>query len=503
MDELKPMNRKFRLHSAVLDKLPAEVGIPRYPRQQLKPGIVHLGLGNFYRSHPASYLDELFNRHGPDDWGVCGVGLLPQDSRMAEALEPQDYLYTLVERDSDTETARIIGSVCDYLHAPSDPAAVLARLADPQTRIVSLTVTEGGYYLDQGSGELEQDHPNLRHDLEHPEQAPVSVYGYLTEALDRRRKAGTAPFTVLSCDNLQGNGAIVRRMLTAFARLRDPQLAAWIETQVAFPNCMVDRITPATTDTLRAQVQQLLGGVEDAWPVLGETFRQWVIEDTFCNGRPRFEEVGVQITGDVHPYELMKIRMLNASHQAMCHIGVILGYETVDQALRDEHIPALLNRYLDAVRELIPEPPGENLRRYQQTLLDRYANSAIKDQLARICFDASSRIPKFVLPSAREQLERGEPVDVFAFVVACWIRYLGGQDDADKPIDVQDPMAELLLSKIRYGDTDPTAFLNLRALFGDDLPQSTPFVEAVKNTLTSLYTKGARVTLAKFLSKPV
>ena len=496
------MNSTLRLHSVLLNELPAEVGTPRYSRQELAPSIVHMGLGNFHRSHQALYLDDLFQQRGPEGWGICGVGLLPQDSRIDEALTPQDYLYTLVERDSDTETARIIGSLCGYLHAPSDPAAVLARMSDPQTRIVSLTVTEGGYYLDQGSGELDQAHPNLRHDLHHPEQAPVSLYGYLSEALDRRRKAGGAPFTVLSCDNLQGNGDIVHRLLTSFARLRDPDLAAWIETNVAFPNCMVDRITPATTDTLRTHVKQVLGGVEDAWPVMGETFRQWVIEDKFSQGRPRFEDVGVQIIDDVHPYELMKIRMLNASHQAMCHIGVILGYKTADEALRDEHIPALLNRYLDTVRELIPEPPGENLRQYQQTLLQRYANSAIKDQLARICFDASSRIPKFVLPSAREQLERGAPVDVFAFVVACWIRYLGGKDDRDKAIDVQDPMSELLLSKTRYGDADPTEFLNTRALFGDDLSRSPLFAAAVKNTLTDLYTKGARATLETFLSKP-
>ena len=498
------MNNKHRLQAALLTELPAAVGIPDYPRQQLKSGIVHLGLGNFHRSHQALYLDELFRQQGADsdDWGICGVGLLPQDSRMAEALWPQDCLYTLVERDSDSETLRVIGSVCDYLHAPSDPAAVLAKMSDPTTRIVSLTVTEGGYYLDQGSGKLMQDHPNLRHDLEHPEEAPVSVYGYLATALERRRDAGIAPFTVLSCDNLQGNSDITKRMLMSFVRLRDLQLAAWIEEHVTFPNCMVDRITPVTSDALRTHVQQSLGGVEDVWPVLGETFRQWVVEDKFCNGRPALEAVGVQMTDDVHPYELMKLRMLNASHQALGHLAVLLSYETVDEATRDADIAAFLNRYLDVVRELIPEPPGENLLRYQQTLLQRFANSAIKDQLPRICFDASSRIPKFVLPSAQEQLQKGDggSIDVFAFVVACWIRYLGGKDDAGKAIDVQDPMRDVLLANTAYGNTDPSAFLNLRELFGDDLPQSSWFVESVGKNLTSLYQEGARATLGAFLA---
>lgn len=492
------MSDTKRLNAALLGQLPANVAVPGYDRAAITTGIVHVGLGNFHRAHQALYLDEVFNRHPGNDWGICGVGLLPQDIRMAEALKPQDYLYTLVERDSNTNSARIIGCVRDYLHAPSNPQAVLSRMTDPSTRIVSLTVTEGGYYLDQGSGELEQDHPNLRHDLEHPDEAPISVYGYLTEALARIRKAGTTPFTVQSCDNLQSNGHVIQKMLTTFARLRDPELGSWIERNVAFPNSMVDRITPATTDQLRADVKEMLGGVEDAWPVMGETFRQWVIEDHFGNGRPPYEEVGAQMTSDVLPFELMKIHMLNASHQAFCHLGVLLGYETSDQAMADPQIVQLLNRYMNTVRPLINEPPGENLLKYQNTLLERFGNPAIKDQLARIAFDASSRIPKFVLPMARAQLEKGEPVDIFAFVVACWIRYLGGQDDAGKPIQVQDPLSDLLLSKVSYGDKDPTPFISLKALFGEELPQSSAFVEAVKTALASLYDNGARATLGRY-----
>lgn len=492
------MNTTRRLHPSQLAGLPQDISIPRYDRSAVATGIVHLGLGNFHRAHQALYIDELLHKYPGSDWGICGVGLLPQDRHMAEALKPQEHLYTLVERDQHTNTARIIGSVQEYLHAPRDPEAVIARIAHPTTRIVSLTVTEGGYYLDQGSGELDATHPNLRHDLEHSHDAPVSLYGYLCAALTRRRDAGAPPITLQSCDNLQGNGDVLKRMLLSFAELRDPKLRAWIEQHVAFPNSMVDRITPATTDGLRADVAAQLGGVQDAWPVVGETFRQWVIEDHFAHGRPAFEEVGVQMTDDVLPYELMKIHMLNASHQAFAHLGILLGYETTDQAMADPHIGALLHRYMDTVRPLIHEPPGQNLQDYQHTLMQRFANPQIKDQLARITFDASSRIPKFVLPMARAQLERGQPTELFAFVVACWIRTLEGQDDAGNTIHIQDPLAELLLSKVTYGDTDVTGFIGLRQLFGETLATSSEFTQAVAKALQSLYQQGARATLARY-----
>ena len=488
-----------RLNPALLGQLPASVAVPRYDRSQIGQAIVHIGLGNFHRAHQALYLDDLFNAQGPSPWGVCGVGLLPQDQVMAEALRPQDLLYTLVERDDGVETVRIIGSERGYLHAPSESEAVIARLADPETRIVSITVTEGGYYLNHGTGELDEQHPNLRHDLDKPNEAPVSLYGYLAEALNRRRKAGSAPFTVLSCDNLQSNGELAGRMLTSFARLRDAQLGAWIETNVSFPNCMVDRITPVTTDALREQVKTLLGGVTDAWPVVAEPFRQWVVEDKFCNGRPDLAAVGVQMAPDVHPYELMKIHLLNAGHQMLCHYGILLGYVTADEAMRDPDIRALLNRYMDTVRPLIHEPPGVNLADYQQTLLARFANPAVKDQLSRIAFYASSGIPKFVLPIAREQLKQGKPLDIFALLIAGWIRYLGGADDAGKPITPTDPLRDELQRYVQPGNTDPTPFLALHQIFGSDLPQAEPFVRALRKALESLYAKGTRATLQQYL----
>jgi mannitol 2-dehydrogenase len=489
-----------RLSTANLGRLPSAVAIPHYDRDRVGQAIVHLSLGGFHRAHQALYLEELLERDGPSEWGVCGVGLLPSDGAMAAALRPQELLYTLVERDEGVEDARVIGALRGYLHAPAEPETVLARLADPATRLVTLTVTEGGYYRDEGTGELQAGHPSLRHDLEHRGEPPASIYGYLAEALDRRRRAGTAPFTVLSCDNLQGNGEVARRMLVAFASLRDAELGRWIAANVAFPCCMVDRITPTTTDEHRALVRGVLAGIEDAWPVVAEPFRQWVVEDRFCNGRPALESVGVQMTGDVHPYELMKIRLLNAGHQAMCHLGLVLGYRTADAAMRDPRLHAIVSRYMDTARPLIVEPPGMSLVDYQRTLLHRFANPAVKDQLARIAYDAASRIPKFVLASAREQLARSGDVRMFALVVAAWIRVLDGTDETGAPIDVADPMIDALRAAVCPGDTDPARFLALREVFGDDLGANPTFAAAVRAALESLYRKGCSATLSAYLA---
>lgn len=492
------MTSRRILDRSCLHVLPGTVDVPAYARAQLRCGIVHIGLGNFVRAHQALYLDDLFRRRGPAPWAICGVGLLPQDRAMGEALLPQGGLYTLVERDQRTERVRVVGSVIDYVHAPAQPAGVLARLTAPATRIVSLTVTESGYYLDTARGELDARHPDLRRDLAHPESPPATLYGYLAEALARRRRNGLAPFTVQSCDNLQGNGDLTRRMLVAFARQRDPRLGDWIDANVTFPNSMVDRITPATTAALRNEVTERLGGIEDACPVLCETFRQWVIEDCFVAGRPPYDDVGVQVVSDVRPFEHMKIHLLNASHQALGHLGVLLGYETVEQAVRDPHIAALLDRYMDTVRPLLEAPPGVDLRDYQRSVIERFGNPAVKDQLARICFDASARIPKFVLPMARRQLEHGGSLDVFAFVIACWIRYLGGEDEAGRPIRVQDPMAAQLLQRVRLGMTDPAPFLGLSQVFGNDLPAARPFVSAVAKALRRLYDVGVRTALTEY-----
>ena len=489
------------LNQANLGQLPPEVQVPTYKREGLARSIVHIGVGGFHRAHQAVYVDDLCQRHGITEWGICGVGLLAHDTKIRDALRAQDYLYTLIERSATGNRARVIGSILEFMFAPDDPEAVTRKLASADTRIVSLTITEGGYFIDQGSGEFQTDHPDVVHDLAHPDR-PSCAFGYLLEALDRRRQQGMKPFTVLSCDNVQGNGDVTRKVLLKFAELRDPSLQAWLAEHGAFPNCMVDRITPATTDADRALVRDSFG-IDDAWPVVTEPFRQWVIEDRFCDGRPPFEKVGVQMAPDVHPYETMKIRLLNASHSAMGYLGYLAGYTYIYEIMTDPQFRKyILDLMHEEVTPILPPVPGVDLDDYKKTLVERFANPTIKDQATRICLDGSAKIPKFILPTIREQLARGGSVRRLSLAVASWCRFLAGTDEQDKPIEIRDPMAEVLHRHAKAAGTDPRPFLGLREIFGDDLAQSAVFVEQVGDALQSLYDVGARATLARYLQEP-
>ncbi|MDR1432628.1 MAG: mannitol dehydrogenase family protein, partial [Propionibacteriaceae bacterium] len=306
----------MKLNNANLAALPANVKRPGYDRAAVTVGIVHIGVGGFHRAHQAMYLDQLLSQGLARDWGICGMGVMPADARMRDALSTQDGLYTLVQKNPDgSQDVRVIGSIIDYVYAPDDPKAAVERLAAPNVRIVSLTITEGGYNFHQVSGEFDLGNPLVQADLADPDR-PATVFGLVVAALRLRRERGLAPFTLMSCDNVQGNGIMARRSFTAYAQALDPSLAAWMDTHVAFPNSMVDRITPATTDADRAEVAELIG-VEDAWPVVCEDFTQWALEDSFNAGRPPYERVGVEVVADVEPYELMKLRLLNASHQGL------------------------------------------------------------------------------------------------------------------------------------------------------------------------------------------
>ena len=410
----------------------------------------------------------------------------------------QDCLYTVVERGARGEKARIIGSIVNFLYGPGNTQEVIEKLASPDRRIVSLTITEGGYYVHQGTGEFDAQHPDIQHDLAEPGE-PVCSFGYVLEALNRRRTRGMPPFTVMSCDNLQSNGDIIKKMLLAFAELRDPKLHNWLVENCAFPNSMVDRITPATTDEHRTLVKEKFG-IDDGWPVMCEPFKQWVIEDHFPLGRPAWEQVGAQMTSDVLPYEKMKLRLLNASHQAMCYIGMLLGYEFAHEAMSDAQISKLVETMMEVdVTPLLPIVPGVDLTEYKKTLLERFANPAIRDQLSRIGTEGSARIPKFVLPSIVEQLERGGSIKSLCFTVACWFRYLSGKDDQGKELPIIDPMSKKLCELARLGGKDPQSLLSMREVFSESLANSTRFVGEVRNALESFYNKGARATLAKYI----
>ena len=487
-----------KLTQDALTALAPGVAAPAYERARLTPSIVHLGVGGFHRAHQAVYLDDLAARRITGAWGERGVGLLPQDRRMAGALIPQDCLYTVVARSAHEDTARVIGAMTQYLFAPENPERVLRVLSAAETRIVSLTITEGGYNFNQTTGEFEATNPDVQADLAHP-QAPTTVFGYICEALDRRRKVGLPPFTVLSCDNLQGNGAIARKMILSFARLRDEALGAWIEANVAFPNGMVDRITPQTTESDRDMVAAAFG-IDDAWPVVTEPFTQWVLEDTFCNGRPPLEEVGVQVVADVHPYEMMKIRLLNASHQALGYLGYLAGYRYVHDVMGDPLFRDFIARLMDEeVTPLLPPVPGVDLESYKRTLIDRFANPKIADTVARLCTDGSARMPKFLLPSISEALASGRPHRLLTLATAGWFRYLRGIDDHGEAIPLQDQMADELHMRALEGGDDPRPLLGMHSLFGD-LGGNAAFVTDLEAALHDVSAYGARAALSAYLA---
>jgi mannitol 2-dehydrogenase len=482
------------LDSTTLPSLPPAVSRPSYDRSQVRTGIVHIGVGGFHRSHQAMYVDRLLERGQGQEWGICGVGVLPSDRRMAEVMAAQDGLYTLVVKHADGSLdARVVGSIVEYLLAPDDPEAVIERMADERTRIVSLTVTEGGYNISPVTGAFDATHPDIAHDLE-PGVLPRTSFGLITEALNRRRQRGLAPFTVVSCDNIQHNGEVARRSFSAFAALRDPGLGAWMAEEVPFPSSMVDRITPATTDEDRAEVAERFG-IDDGWPVVCEPFTQWVLEDRFSLGRPPLEDVGVQVVDDVEPYELMKLRLLNATHQALCYPGHLAGYRLVHEAAQDPVFRDFLLAYME--REAIPTlrpVPGIDLRRYCADVIERCSNPAIRDTLARLAFDGSERLPKWLLPVIRENLAAGRDVRLSAAVVASWARYAEGVDEQGRPIEVVDSRRDSLMANARRQREDPLAFVADRELFGD-LIDDERFTTPYRAALASLHEHGAMATL--------
>ncbi len=477
-----------------LAQLGSHIGVPSYRREVLRPRIVHLGVGAFHRAHQAVYLDDLLQKGIVTDWGEYGMGVLPQDKAMRDALSGQDYLYTVVERSAERQSARVVGSITGFQLAPPDPRAAVERLAGEEVSIVSLTITEGGYFLHEGSGEFDSAHALIQQDAASPE-LPITSLGFLTAALKLRRDRKIAPFTVLSCDNLQGNGHIARRVVLGLAQMQDEALARWIGEHVAFPNSMVDRITPATTDDDRADLLQRFG-VRDAWPVVTEPFRQWVIEDTFCNQRPPWEEVGAQMVTDVLPYELMKIRLLNASHMAIAYLGALAGYVFVHDVVNDPNFAAFVSAFMEEVTLVVPRIPGVQIPEYKRTLQVRFGNPTIKDRVARLCSEGSAKMPKWVLPSVVELAAERRTTRLLTLVIAAWMRYLqSGVNEQGTAIEVVDARADELKRVARASGSDPRPFLSMTSLFGNPLFQSDDFVRAVQDAYGALVSAGARQTI--------
>lgn len=482
------------LSTAELPAVAARVPVPAYDRSAVRPGIVHFGVGGFHRAHQAMYLDRLLADGEATDWGICGVGVLPSDQRLSEIMAAQDCLYALVLKHPDGSLEpRVIGSIIKYLFAPDDPEAVIAQLADAQTKIISLTVTEGGYSLNDATGEFDPGEEVLA-DLV-PGAQPRTMLGLLTAGLARRREVGLPAVTVMSCDNIQGNGDVAKLVVTGFARLKDPALADWIEAEVAFPNSMVDRITPATTDDDRTELARRFE-VIDEWPVVCEPFTQWVLEDHFATGRPPYEAAGVQLVADVEPYELMKLRLLNAGHQVLAYLGYLSGYRYVHEVCADQAFVEFLLGYLreEGVPTLSPVP-GVDLDGYCQELIDRFSSTAVRDTLLRLAFDGSERLPKFLIPVIKARHAAGQPAERAILTVAAWAKFVAGVDERGEQIDVPDRRRDQLLAAAT--SEDDLELIKLTELFGD-LAEDERFVASYRRARAVLAERGARESVASF-----
>lgn len=475
-----------RLSNQTLAALPPSIAIPSYDRSALGSGIVHLGLGAFHRAHQAAYTDAVLAT-GDLRWGITAASLRSPETR--DALAPQDGLYALEVR-GESDRIAIIGAVTRILVAPEDPAALVAAITAPATAIVSLTVTEKAYCRDPASGDLDTTHFDIRHDLEHP-GSPRSAIGLIAAAIAHRRADGLVPFTILCCDNLPSNGRTVHRLLGQFAGLRDPDLAAFIEGEIACPDTMVDRIVPATTDADRARIAAALG-MQDAWPVVVEPFTQWVVEDRFPAGRPAWEHAGATMVGDVGPFEAMKLRMLNASHSALAYLGYLAGAETVADAMKVPSLASFAARVMDEAAVTLPS--NLDTAAYTRSLLERFRNPALQHRTWQIAMDGSQKLPQRVLATIAERLSKALPIETHAMIVAAWIRYVSGTDEAGRSIDVRDPLSGEL-ARIAAGagpvpERQAAAFLGIGQIFGQ-LGRDERVHSAVLQALRRLYAHGA------------
>ena len=490
----------MRLDLSTLDNLPPAVDTPKYDPRLIGVGIVHLGIGAFHRAQTAVFSDDALAIERAD-WGICGVSLRSADVR--DRLVPQDGLYTAVEKSPAGTRRRIIGSVREVLFLGDQRDAIRTRLLEGQTRIVSLTITEKGYCHNPATGKLNPAHPDIAHDLAHPE-APKSAIGLIAGALDARRLSHGRAFTVLCCDNLPHNGALVRGLVLAFAELRDPALARWIAEQASFPSTMVDRIVPATTDADIADNDAALG-LHDAAPVVHEPFKQWAIEDKFVDGRPAWDRVGAQLVADVAPYEAMKLRLLNGSHSALAYLGFLSSREYIYQVVADPVFVAYMRRMMEEVAPSLAVPQGVDLRAYQDALLQRFQNPALPHRTQQIAMDGSQKLPQRLLGTVRDNLAARRPIDLIALAIAGWMRYVGGVDEQGRDIAVADPLAGEFKRLAARHRGDPAAWvralLGVRAVFGDDLPADERLVAKLVHWLEALVADGAQRTVAAAVAR--
>ena len=485
-----------RLSLSNLSSLPSNVARPRYDRARLTPGILHFGVGNFHRSHQAVYLDDLFNMGLDHDWALVGAGVFEGEKRGRDVLKAQDWLTTVVEQDAGHMQARVTGAMTDFL-VPGDTKAIVAKLADANIRIVSLTITEGGYFIDAATGHFDAGHPDIVADAKNPE-SPKTVFGLILAGLKRRKAENTPPFTIMCCDNIPHNGHVTKDAVCGLAKLSDPGFAAWIETNVAFPNGMVDRITPATTDRERAMLRDEFG-VEDGWPVFCEPFKQWVLEDKFPLGRPALEKAGVQFVDDVSPFELMKIRILNGGHATIAYPAGLMDIHFVHEAMQNDLVRGFLAKLeREEIIPTVPPVPGTDLGDYFKLIDRRFSNPKIGDTVRRLCLDGSNRQPKFIIPTIADRLKAGGGVAGLALESALWCRYCFGTSDSGKIIEPNDPNWDRLQAASKAAKADASAWLAMEDIYGA-VGRSAVFAAAFAAALDALWKDGTEAVLKRYL----
>jgi mannitol-1-phosphate/altronate dehydrogenase len=489
----------IELRNKNLRSIRSDIRIPDYDRNRLRPGIVHLGVGNFHRVHQATAIEECLCVPGNEHWAISGVGLMNGSTarQKTSAYRTQDNLYTVTELKSDMSmTTRVVGAMAEYLHAPENPQCVLDRLTDPTTRIVSLTITEGGYNIDETTGEFRLDQTDVRHDLS--SALPRTAFGFIVRALEVRREAGLKPFTVVSCDNLRSNGDTARRAIISFAQATSFELATWIEENGAFPNSMVDRIAPQVLEEEKKRINAS-SEINDLLPASCETYTKWVIEDKFCDGRPELELGGVEFRSDVAAFEAVKGRLSNAAHMLMCYPSLLLGHRFVHEGMAEAGIVKLLQNFWDFdTLPLVISPAGYSVHAFTAAVLNRFSNPAIRDQLLRVAHDGAAKIMVFHAKTIRELIENGKNITREAFMLACFSRYLLGVDDLAKTFEINEPQFnEDDWRTLRSGN--PTGLLGTTPFRSLDLEGCGPFRKQYLELSRQLASDGCRAALDAIL----
>lgn len=479
------MQKSFFLNQENLSLLPTNVIRPSFNRNNITTSILHIGVGNFHRSHQAYYTHELMERFNITDCGICGVDLLDSDRKIYNILKDQDGLYTLIAKEPNgTNKTKIIGSIIEYFFAPENPMAVIEKMANPSIQVISMTIAEDGYHLNEITGEFNLNGSLVSEDIKNP-LSPITVFGYLTQAFRLRSQRNIGGCTILSCDNIPSNGNTMKNSLYNYVKMADPDLLPWIKENITFPNSMVDRITPVTkTDDIQVLRSEFL--IDDQWPVICEPFIQWIIEDNFKAQRPAWEKVGVQFVNDIQPFENMKLRMLNGAHTVLAILGTLMGYKTIYETSCDTNLMLFLEDFLQ--QEVIPtlkDTENQSLTKYKTNLITRFQNPHIKDELKRICKESSSKIPIFLLNTLRDQLSTRKNIERIAFVIAAWCKYNDGVDESGRHYEITDALSDILIRTAALSHQSPIRFLEIKPVFGD-LINNELFVDSYLKSLAQL-----------------